>query len=212
MSMTRLALGVICGAALTAVSANAATIDFTDDDFVNGAFNEAARTTVTVSAINGVLTLTNFDGSFAPNDQLAFDNDGFGVNDDEVSNSNTDEELVVTFGNPITVTGLFFLDLFEDPNSVEQETAFVEFSDGTVLSFPAEVQFGANAGFGFFMLDDPILTTTLSFTAGSENDGQTLPDFAVAGVEVEPIPLPAAGWMFLGALGGLGLIARRRGA
>ena len=52
----------------------------------------------------------------------------------------------------------------------------------------------------------------MTFTALSTNDKRANPDLAVAAISVAPVPLPAAGWLFVSALAGMGVLSRRRKA
>src|SRR6056297_2251906 len=78
-------------------------------------------------------------------------------------------------------------------------------------------QSSQNATFGFLATDFPGFSSAPSFTAfdpfaaGEYSFAlrSTLGEVAI-NVNVNPIPLPAAGWLLLTAVGGLGLAARRR--
>lgn len=211
---TRSALSGLIVAAVTSVSASAATlIDFTDTTiWTDGSATDSVfGSTVSLSAVGGPITINEpgpagvVDGGLG----LAFGGDGLGVGDDEITNPT--QSITVSFsGLGLRVIGLAFLDLFIAKDASELEVAEVEFDDGTILTFDA-VSVG-NGGFAFYMLPAPKLTTSLTFTASSTNDQRANPDFALAAIQVAPIPLPAAGWLFVSALAGMGLLSRQRKA
>jgi hypothetical protein len=185
---------------LSPAAALAVTIDFTAAAIPDG---------VTVTAAGGPLTLTAFDGA-APVPGLASISDGLGVGDDEIS---VGQSITVDFGELVTITGLYFLDLFVGPQTSDAETAVAEFSDGTILSFTAaETRVAGAAGFLFAALAAPISASSVIFTAGPGNDDSGVPDFALAGIDlsVVEVPLPASGMLLLAGLAGVGYVARRR--
>ena len=199
-----LALGMASGA-------NAALVDFTSltqwPD--SSATPNVAGATVSVSATGGLIT-QNLDGAPGPIGPLAGETDGFGVNNDEITFPA--QSITVTFSRAVRVTALYFLDLFIARDNSDEEEAVATFSGGEVVSTIATATV---PGFGFGSNDlgpKGIITTSITFTAASTNDNIGNPDFALAGIEAAVVPLPAAGWLFLSALGGMGLLARRRNA
>ena len=58
----------------------------------------------------------------------------------------------------------------------------------------------------------PVIAQVLRFTVLSSNDNYGFADGALAAIEVAPVPVPAAGVLLAGGLGGLALIRRRRKA
>lgn len=153
---------------------------------------------------------------------LACDSDGVGVIDDEISDvDNTatppEQSITVDFDKAVRVLSFHFLDLFFEPGepSADQERARVYFNGdtSTELSFVAQDEFANDGGYGFFA--NPFggaSITSLTFFADVGNDGQGNPDYALAGIEIQPVPLPAAGWLLLAGLGGLGVLRRFRKA
>lgn len=200
-----------------ASAANAATIDFTTSD----PFTQPAvfGSSVTVTTNGGTGTATPFDGgtalaSGAPcaNDPLACVTDGIGIGDDEITGGGP-EAVEVAFDGPLAVTGFHFLDLFFDPDADDQEAAQV-FFDGEVVAsytFAALEAFQQDGGYGYFAIA-PTAATSLRFLANSGNDGVGNPDYALAGIDVNAVPLPASGLLLLFAVGGFGFMSRRRGA
>ena len=207
---TRTGLAAIAMVALGTVSASAATlIDFTDTTvWTSGASTQVVSgSTVSLSSVGGPIT-TN-PGAIAVNDGglgLALMGDGLGVGDDEITNPA--QSITVSFsGAGLRINGFAFLDLFIAKDNSEKEVARAEFSDGTVMTFDAVSV--ANGGFGFFAFA-PKEATSVTFTALSTNDARANPDFALAAISVAPVPLPAAGWLFVSALAGMGVLSRRR--
>lgn len=204
------ALGVMGGG----MAARASVIDLTDPtSFTAGSTSatgsvDGTAWTLTPAPGESVLTYTAFDATATPGAPLAFETDGVGITDDEVAWPL--ESLTMTFSEAVAVSGLFVLDLFGD------ESLSV-YGDGDVLLgvFTATAPFGdAMGGYNFFSFAAEVMTQTLRFVPGAPNDGVGNPDFALAGVQIgsapSPVPVPAAGLMLLGALGGLGLARRRR--
>lgn len=196
----------------TAGAASAATIDFTDNDsytFSTGGASGsiAGGVTYTLTPTGGDLTrvATGAPGMTFP--PLMGENDGIGIGDDEVTSPN--EALTLTFSSAVTINSLYFLDLFQNPNAMQfNERVFVAADGGVANAFDAQVAFPDAFGYGAFT-GLSLTGTTFVFTAGSENDGVANPDFALAGLDVAPVPLPAGVWLLGAALGGFGVMRRR---
>jgi hypothetical protein len=207
---TGLAAAALC--TLGAGGALASTIDFTD---VRSYTAGAGSATGTIDGIGwtltpngGSLTYTNYDGTSAPVGSLAFENDGVGIGDDEVDYRS--ESLTLTFASSVLLSGLNFLDLF----GFESVRVLADGNFLTEVAATAGAFDNSQGGYVAAALQ-AIQVTTLTFMAGPNNDigplGFGNPDFALAGVTVSPVPLPAGGLLLLSALGGL-VIARRRKA
>lgn len=139
---------------------------------------------------------------------LAGDFDGIGIKNDEVNGA---EFLTLTFDREVKITGVFFLDLYiSRKDATDFETAGMD-NGSTTLNFDAQEVFSNDAlggGFGNFATSMKGQTFTFFDVAGNDNIGEG--DFALAGLTITSVPLPA-GVLLLGtALGGLGLTRRRK--
>ena len=188
-------------ASLTAVagSAQATIIDFTAASpfgNISGTPNASATIEgiqVDVTATGGNLNSTEgFDNAAAQAAVQSFGLegtfDGFGITNDEITVGN--ESLNVSFAPSVEIVSVFLIDLFSG------ETAVLSGSG----SFA-----GSNTDGGFLQVILNATVATIDFSATGRGS-----DFAVAGFEVTPVPLPAALPLFAGGLGLLGLLGWRR--
>lgn len=213
--------GAIAGVALAvgAVAAQANVIDFTSSSTgTTGSLHGGVTWTMTASgplnnsqAFDGVATsATNASG-------LAFDRDGYGVglNDDEITTfpNGRMEWIKVTFSAPVLVNALYFLDLFISPDGSSQEIANASINGGfPVVSIFASDVFDNKAGGFAAAAFKPISVSEIFFTVLSSNDNVGFADGALAGIGLAPVPVPAAGLLLLGGLGGLAVVRRKRKA
>ena len=128
-------------------------------------------------------------------------NDGLGIGerDDEISLM---ESFTITFNDAVTIVGLFFLDHFEP------ETALVSVDGGANVSFASIVP---RPGIGFTSFATSLTGTSFTFTVDIPNE-IGVADYALAGIDLAPIPLPAGLLLLGGALGALGVARRRKAA
>jgi hypothetical protein len=209
-------------------------IDLTDD--VWGTPNTTANGPLTIAdytTLTGDVTLIaspnplNFQGYDGPAGGPAgatlgnaFELDGIGVVDDEVSG--TSQSLVVEFENAATVTGLAFLDLYKTgspPASGSDggaEIMTVQFYlNGVFVTTLDATAIDANppsSNGGYLQVTGlSIYADELRFfmSANTGRDDGTA-DAAVAGITV--VPIPAAAWLFGSALLGIAGIGYRRKA
>lgn len=214
--------GAIAGAVLAvgATVGNAYTIDYTDANTGTTGTLFGGSVTWTMTA-SGILNNSQaFDGTAnaaTAASGLAFDTDGYGVGrrDDEITTfpNGQQEWIRVSFSAPVLVDALYFLDLFVAPDGSSQEVALASINGGfpTVSIYATDVFGGGRPGFAAATFA-PILVSDIFFTILSSNDNVGFADGALAGIGLAPVPVPAAGLLLLGGLGGLAMLRRKRRA
>lgn len=205
-----LTAGVVMGAT---VSASAALLDFTDSStgFTTGSIGGV---NYTISAIGGTPNRDQaFDGTATPGEPLAFELDGIGITDDEITTNGLVEELIVEFDQVIQINKLYFLDLFSAGSDAEVARISSLLSGVADLEFGGEEEYSVDgAGFRIATPDEVFTGKRFSFTALFGNDAQGDPDYSLAGIDfkIAPVPVPAAGLLLLGGLGAFGAMKRRK--
>jgi hypothetical protein len=229
---------LIAAALVTGLASPAAAstiLDFTSSAIGTGSTSgSVANTTYNITAGGGSLTdALHFTNAGCPS-QLAcaptgekFDV-GFGVsgkNDNEIDGINANEYVEVSFGRAVRLLGFAGMLTYSDSQSNGFETVDLWYSsDGgsTFSSVSALPQKDDNEPTGIgddnfgtvglaFRNDLFLRVDTVRFYAGGTNpfdDGNA--NITAAGLEVAPVPLPAAGWMLLAGLGGMAALRRRQ--
>ncbi len=214
---------IIAFAALCTTS-NAATLDFTIDPYI-GSAGFFAGTTYSITAFGGTLDNSQLQdgntcvGLDCTTDGLGVDTGGDWDDDDEISSYDDGEEffaqsITVTFGTAVNITELYFLDLFtDDEGTGEAEVARVSYNEthSDFLADAGQVRFDGSSGY-FAALALNIVTDELVFTVFNGGaQGRGYGDYALAAITgVSAVPLPPALLMFGAALGGMGVLARRK--
>lgn len=194
---TLLAAGFL---SLSAVSANAATLDFTSTPFV-GATGSIDGVGYTITTAPGSLAFGGTAGSACTG--LACQTDGIGVFSGQDANElDFSETLTITFDEEVFISGLSFLNLFDS------EVAKVQVG-GSALSYTGSEPLPGTG----FVTDSfsPLFATSVTFTTESLTGDDGDSNYYVAALEVSEVPVPAAAFLFAPALVGfMGL--RRRAA
>jgi hypothetical protein len=205
------AVFVLAGAA----PSDAALIDFTDraawslaegadDDpgFTSGTTYDGVSVRVTS---NGPATLLTFNaGDVNPTcaavTGLACDGDGLGINDDEITYGDifqgTADSIFVYFSAPVNVASVGFLDLFGVTGGDTQAETAKWLALLTDFSIVEGFVVGTDTGNLGYKTAAPNLSNVLAmrfFTANSITtpDPAANSDFALAAIEITPIPEPA---------------------
>jgi len=203
------ATALVCAAG----TAQAAFLDFTDSSaFGNADLSEGvAGVTFTLSSMpvgpNFDDMVNDSSASYCGSTPLACDNDGVGINDDEITNPS--EYLIVTASRAVKITKVHVFDFFTGPTESEEVLIDVGADGSNEVAFSA----GATDVNGYQM--EAVMSgfgTLFKFTAGPGNDGAGGPDYALAAIEFEvaPIPLPAGILLLGGGLAALGASRRRK--
>lgn len=211
--ISRTALAAVLASAATAASAG--TLDFTAAPVATSGTVDGVGYAITTTG--GAFNTTTYDGGTPlPTNSfdLAFDLDGAGVGDDEISSlMNGSQSIVVTFDRSVMLQGFAFLDLFEDDDHNDDdidEIGVLTVDGGDVFEIFANQMVGTGAGYAE-LTELSKIGTEFAFTVRDGNDSVGQPDAALAALQVAAIPVPAAGILLVGALGGLGAMRRRRG-
>ena len=211
-SITSIAAATLVGSTM---AASAALLDFTADasydvqsgSVASGTLADGNTWEITPTPATGTLTYETSDAPAGATPPLTGDNDGIGIDGDELTFPK--QMLTLTFNNTVKISTLYFLDLFLTGDHSSGEIALVSVDGGADSSFLATETAGVDA-FGFGEFATGLTGKSFTFAVGRTNDGVGRADYALAGVDVATIPLPA-GLLLLGtALGGLGIARRRR--
>lgn len=195
------------------ISASAAVVDFTDTSIFTTSTPASATGSVggfnfTVTGSSPDLTYNTTTGPGAVGG-LAGETDGIGIGDDEIDGT---EYVTVVFDRRVRLVGVSFLDLFRSASDAEQASLYAGVPPtplNFVSSFAAtETYAPGGAGYGSFAVSAK--GTTFTFDSGAGNDAQGVGDFALASLEVVPVPVPAALVLLGTSLLGFRVLHRRR--
>ena len=201
--------------ALGVSAASASVIDFTRASTGTTGTILGGTVNWTMTA-NGVLNNSQaFDGKTTPvGSPLSFQTDGYGVGakDDEITTTPKSQEIItLTFDKATLIDAIYFLDLFVARVGGSKEVGVATFDGLTQVLLTATDL--ANTGSGYVAATfAPILATVVTFTVLDSNDAYGYADGALAGVGIAPVPVPAAGLLLVGGLGGLAALRRRKKA
>ena len=180
--------------------AQALLIDFTSTTWQNISGVTASRVidgiNVTLDTPTGNLTWNSEHGDISSSIGLAGIGDGIGVSDDEIS---LNQALTVSFSHDIIINEIYFLDLFKSNSEYEHAQYMLENDVWTNVD-------GTTNPYGFISITTGS-TSFVSWVQFETNDSTSISDFAVAGLDVSPIPEPAT--MLLFGTGIAGLVGSR---
>jgi len=219
--------GVAASLMIASSASYAALLDFTDMDVLNALQKSGSGSNTTYSGTidNVAFTLSStagvlkkhkdrqYDGSSNIGCQsgggpLKCDKDGLGVDNDEItgySSTAARETITINFAKAVSISDFYVLDLYQGQRR-EQAQIILE-SYNFLLAATAS---SGDGGFGHLSLPAPLITDKVVFAAPyfSGDDGNN--DFAIAGLALTPVPLPAAGWLFLSGLAGLAWVRKKK--
>ncbi len=214
-----LAAALIAGSAAFTQTATASTIGIAVDAIgsLNGVGNKVVRPLLGPNpAIEYYIPLGTGDGTYGVG--------GFGTTSDTGAGGGI-LTMILAF-TPVSLTGSSQLNiLFEDLDLIGANDPwyFLESmqlfnADGSDLTDPItsissslvtgdhDTQQLLSLSLG--VLDADPLFLSINFQSSSQYYGRNTPEYLIA--SISPVPLPAAAWMFLTALGSLGIASRRR--
>ena len=218
MNLKKLGLTALIAGAAALGSASAATIDFTVDEtppVLSGPTGLGIG--YTVSSTGG--DITNSEGVTGSSCSsvlgLACIRDGFGIGDDEVSIGGL-ETVTVSFTSEVFIQSFSVLDLFRSADSKNFEVGEYSVDGGaTYTSFGSIANEAIDAGLSGALVVNlvNVFTDSIIFRAPAisfSNDDVGVNDFALAGLEV--VPVPGAAILLLSGLAGLGFAGRKKKA
>ncbi|MCQ0969952.1 VPLPA-CTERM sorting domain-containing protein [Paracoccus sp. TK19116] len=198
-----LSIGAALAALVTAGAASAATVTVGP-----GGFNDGYATAVTYNNDAGAAQRGTADGRSNGLNAL-------GANDGKFFEIGYNDEVVFTFGTSFVSPGATTEVTFNNrPSYVEQALVYVGMLGNPaswVLVNEAPIS-NANATSTFTFAGGPF--DALKFVHTGPNTGGKTGGFDIDSVRVTPapVPLPAAGIMLVGALGGLSFLRRKQRA
>ncbi|MFN0116088.1 MAG: VPLPA-CTERM sorting domain-containing protein [Paracoccaceae bacterium] len=196
-------------------TANAALIDFTSKSVVAGiSGNTLTGNGWVLTGSPSNLNLVNGPQPPGPIGPLAGQTDGLGIKDDEVTYPG--ESITITFTKTMRLSAVYFLDLFFGRAGTEFALLAV---DGSAAGSFAATQYNpgrgnTNSGYGAYTGLN-FVGKAFTFSVAPTNDLLNRidkPDYALAGIDVAPVPLPAGALLLGSALAGFAMLRRRKSA
>jgi len=228
MKLRNLFIGSVAGLALTGVaSAGYVTIDLTSNNTLNdviatGSFS-VGGITGTVNSSGALNKGENFSSaSFCSAYALECDKDGLGSGDDEFTAAATigtgeyvEFGITAPTGSTVSLIEIYVLDMFTkngvtNPSNAQRESVRLSVNGSFENEYFSSTQLSEGIGFAAFAANYAGVNS-LRFDPGlGKDDGSA--DFALAGfkLEVTPVPIPAAAWLFASALGVFGYLGKRK--
>ncbi len=197
-------ISILLATFVISASAQATLIDFTklewkDAIAANNDYTTATIGNVTLTANTGVLTFNSGDRGGCvygqPGNGLTCGGDGIGINNDEISQGGS-QEITISFAQAVNITDILLLDLFANETGYEldgktKRTGEIAVIDGLFYSGPNPLAGGFYAtGFAGNGITELVFSGYLD----------KFSDYAVAGIDVTPVPLPGAAILFGSAL------------
>jgi hypothetical protein len=200
----------IAAIACSASAASADTVDFTSDAWAD-AHGEQSFTVgydgfdVTATASGSF----NYRGYHLTQGGVGSDPNGLGVGwaRDSEPEIEADEYLLLEFDGTVNINAIGIAQLYENERFWfwrydEEGIVDITFGDSTSVGY----DFTAQSQDGILALTQGWTNvSSLRFTGDSWGD-----DFSLSYVDVSPVPLPGAAWLFGSAILGAGVAARRR--
>lgn len=224
--------------ALSASIANATVfIDFTDTNQWSGTQTSQMYGGLIVDLVTNPANAQNFlapidtPQPYCTDGTLACDTGGLSVQGVEITNQDTTvtpplESVTLQFNKEVIISKLYFLDLYVQAGNVEKESAKLyvngdrtnqaaEFVQDDDIEIPELNGFLAVEGLNIMVTGVNPLTgkSEITFFPGEGNDFPPSilndPDFNLAGIQLEVIPVPPAAALFVTALAGFGFLRRK---